>query len=87
MAIKTLFKDWIVNQLAASGCNQATLAKKLTKAKDQKIHRSTICNWKLGNHLPDPIILLDLAKALELQEKEIIDMLQAYINTMQTRRA
>ncbi len=84
--IDTLFCDWLIMQMAISGCNQALLAKKLTEARKQQVHRSIISNWKLGNHLPDPIILLDLARALNLQEKDIIDMLQAYINTMQTRR-
>lgn len=86
MKNKTLFKDWIVTQMAISGCNQSQLAQKLSKARGQDIHRSIISNWVHGRYIPEPSGLLELAKVLELPEGEIIGMLQAIINTLQTRK-
>jgi len=77
---KPLFHEWLIMQLAITGYNQARLAKKLA------IHRSIISNWVVGRHIPEPSGLLELAKALELPEKEIIGMLQAIINTIQARK-
>ena len=86
MKNKTLFKDWIVTQMAISGCNQATLARKLSEAKKQDVHRSIISNWVQGRYIPEPSGLLELAKVLELPEGEIIGMLQAIINTIEARK-
>lgn len=74
-----MFNTWLQGALVNYGCNQAALAKKM------KLDRSMICNWYHGVNLPQPINLLTLASSLDLDKQGIIDMIQAYINTLQKR--
>jgi len=72
-----IFSNWLHQSLVIKGMNQATLAKKI------KVHRSVVCNWVGGKHLPEPRRLLVLADILQLDNQETIDMLQSIINSLQ----
>lgn len=71
------FSKWLQQSLIIKGMNQATLAKKM------QVHRSVVCNWIGGRHLPEPRRLLVLADILQLENQETIDMLQSIINSLQ----
>lgn len=71
------FPNWLQQSLIIKGMNQTTLAKKM------RVHRSVVCNWIGGKHLPEPRRLLVLADILQLENQETIDMLQSIINSLQ----
>ena len=71
------FSQWLQLALVIKGMNQTTLAKNL------RVHRSVVCNWVGGKHLPEPRRLLVLADVFELDNQETIDMLQSIIHSLQ----